>query len=293
MSALSYLTAWQPLAARIRGLERAANVHARFLVVRGTSPYGADKTLQLHCEGIRAAVVEFQQTYGQVLPVAANAAIDRFMEDTGKQIVDNRAGDDLLIRTIIVKIVAFEAEITYCLHSPTEALRSASELAFLHLQNLIVVDGECRDKWQNAFAAGETNCERLGAVHLLWHGIWAFKADGSGGRTDLVYREGLRTGSIPTTVGMVLTEWKVVAGSGNVDLQYEHARSQAASYASGALAGVELASHRYLIAVSQKQLAPPSDVVSGGVTYRHINIAVDPDTPSLAAKKLSKTRAKS
>src|ERR1700722_9028346 len=37
--------------------------------------------------------------------------------------------------------------------------------------------------------AGSVACERLGAVHLLWHGIFAFKVDGSGARTDLIAPE--------------------------------------------------------------------------------------------------------
>ena len=43
-----------------------------------------------------------------MLPTAANEAVDRFMSDAGSQIRGNTAGDALLIRTILVKLVAFE-----------------------------------------------------------------------------------------------------------------------------------------------------------------------------------------
>ena len=209
MSALTYLVAWRPISARIHGLENAAAAHARFLASHSGSPYGADKALQKHCEDICTSIEHFSGSFGDLLPDAANIAIDRFLADGGKQIRQNRDGDALLVRTIIVKLVAFESELTYCLESPMERVRSASELAFMHLQQLIVVDEEYRAKWRKAFSVRETHCEKLGAVHLLWHGIWAFKADAnSGGRTDLVYQEPLQVDAAPVAIGMIFTEWK-------------------------------------------------------------------------------------
>ena len=219
-----------------------------------------------------------------MLPTTANEAVDRFMSDAGSQIRGNTAGDALLIRTILVKLVAFESEMTYSLDSPTERIRSASELAFMHLRRLIVADNEYREKWQAAFTAHETHCERLGAVHLLWHGIWAFKVDAAGGKTDLVYQEPLTTGSTPVALGMVLTEWKRADGS--PEAAYGEARRQAAGYTGGILAGVELASHRYVVVVTKRQVEPPPDIIEAAVTYRHINIAVEPASPSIAAKAL-------
>jgi hypothetical protein len=57
------------------------------------------------------------------------------------------------------------------------------------------------------------------------------------------------------------------------------ARQQAARYSSGVLWGFELREYRYLIMVSEKQLQV-SDIQEADVTYRIINIAVDPSTPS-------------
>jgi hypothetical protein len=56
---------------------------------------------------------------------------------------------------------------------------------------LIVVDKNVRAKWQAAWKKSgghETRCEQLGAVHLLSHGIWAFKTSANGA-TDLVYSD--------------------------------------------------------------------------------------------------------
>ena len=132
MSALTYLASWRPISARIHGLEKAAAIHARFLSITSGSPYGADKDLQRHCEDIRARVLQFQEFFQNLLPSAANSAVDRFMADGGTQILGNSAGDAKLVRTIPVKLVAFKSEMTFCLDSPFERLRSASELAFMH-----------------------------------------------------------------------------------------------------------------------------------------------------------------
>jgi hypothetical protein len=47
-------------------------------------------------------------------------------------------------------------------------------------------------------------------------------------------------------------------------------------------------SHRYLVVVTKKQIVPPGDLIEGAVTYRHINIAVEPEAPSIAARRLAK-----
>jgi hypothetical protein len=287
VSALTYVAVWQSISARIQGLARAAATHAGFLAANGKSAYGADKELQRQCADILASTENLQRDFASVLPMSANAAINAFQADAGQQIKGNSAGDAALVRTILVKLIAFEAELTYCLSNQTEQVRSVSELAFMHLQRLIVADDDYRVKWQKAHAHHETTCEKLGATHLLWHGIWAFKVDATvGGQTDLVYQEPLRMGATPVSLGLVLTEWKRVTGD-NVETAYREARAQAVLYKGGILGGLELTSHRYLVVVTERQINPPADVKENNVTYRHINIAVDPQLPSVAAKRLS------
>ncbi|CCD96593.1 conserved hypothetical protein [Bradyrhizobium sp. ORS 375] len=286
MSALTYEAIWRSISARIHGLAKAASAHAGFLAASNRSPYGADKELQRQCAEILDIIEEFQRNYIGALPLVASRAIDSFRADTGQQIRQNSAGDALLVRTILVKLIAFEAEFTYCLSDQMERVRSASELAFMHLQRLIVADEDYQKKWKDAYSHHETSCEKLGATHLLWHGIWAFKVDAvAGGKTDLVYQEPLQMGSVPVSLGLVLTEWKRVTGS-NADTAYVEARAQAALYQGGVLGGLELNSHRYLVIVTERQIVPPADLVEGNVVYRHINIAVDPYSPSVAAKRM-------
>jgi hypothetical protein len=150
------------------------------------------------------------------------------------------------------------------------------------LQRSIVVDESVQQRWTNAFKSGEPECEKLGAVHLLGHGIWAFKVNATGGRTDLVFQEPLAdlANAVRSSDGLVLTEWKRHRTGQSAARCFEQARSQSKSYASGVLAGTELTHVRYAIVVSEEDVELPADVLDGGVTYRHINVAVNPRVPS-------------
>jgi hypothetical protein len=89
---------------------------------------------------------------------------------------------------------------------------------------------------------------------------------------------------------MVLTEWKVVHDSIDADEKATEARRQTNEYASGLLGDLELKRTRYIILVSDRQGVPPPDIEERGVCYRHIWLAVDPDSPSKHARRESKTR---
>jgi len=176
----------------------------------------------------------------------------------------------------------FETEVSFLLSDVQESIRSRSELAFSHLQRSIVVDQELRTKWRNAFDSGEVACERLGAVHLLLHGIWAFKVDAIGARTDLVFQEacGDFGEAQRYAFGFVLTEWKKAADDGDSGRCFDEARSQASRYAQGPLAASELTGYRYAVVVSRRRIEAPADYRAGGIVCRHINIPVDPELPS-------------
>lgn len=160
-----------------------------------------------------------------------------------------------------------------------------SERAFIHLQRSIAVDEQLRTRWQTAFTTHETACERLGSVHLLLHGIWAFKLNAEKARTDLMFEEPLPpAGKIEkAATGLVLTEWKrCLKGDGRDE--FEEAVRQCKEYSTGPLGGFELRSHRYAVVVSNDRLTEPPDIVEGPTRYRHINIAVNPSTPSKPAR---------
>ncbi len=162
-------------------------------------------------------------------------------------------------------------------------IRRVSERAFLHLQRSIVADPEIQRKWEKAFHEdGEVGCEKLGAAHLLLHGVWAFKADGAHGRTDLIFGEPVESygGQLHLAEGLVLTEWKKATEPRHIDSIFGKARQQAEQYVGGVLGGTELAGYRYLIVVSKDWRANPPDQLHQGIVYKHINLAWAPKTPS-------------
>lgn len=168
----------------------------------------------------------------------------------------------------------------------TAHARRLSERAFVHLQRSIVVDESVRQRWQQAFRAGEVACEKLGALHLLQHGIWAFKVYAPGERTDLIFQEPLREAEPEKAAeALVLTEWKIVYASSELDAKISEARMQADRYGTGCLGGLELAGYRYLVMVTEKHMKMPADSQEGNVVLRHLNIAVDPDPPSIDARR--------
>jgi hypothetical protein len=181
----------------------------------------------------------------------------------------------------LVILAAFESEMSFLMSDVQAVVRVRSERAFAHLQRLIVVDEDVRAKWKKAFGKGEVACEALGSVHLLSHGIWAFKADTKGARTDLLFpepsSEHLQLAS--NVDGLVLTEWKKGQG-GDVGDLLTRAQIQAKCYVQGPLAANELKSYRYLIVVTEHNVVMPNDVQEGDITFRHVNIAVDPKAPS-------------
>ncbi|TBC25600.1 hypothetical protein ELH33_33025 (plasmid) [Rhizobium ruizarguesonis] len=186
-----------------------------------------------------------------------------------------------------IQLNSLVSEVDFLLENREEPIRLATERALRHLQWQIAADRDVQTKWSNAFTEGEVACERLGATHLLWHGICSFKAKSDGAATDLVLGEPISSDIVHAAQGLVLTEWKKVPDALEAPRLAERARHQATSYSKGLLATTELRSFRYIILVSTRQISPIDDVVVQGVTYRHVNIACDPYTPSRAATAVS------
>ena len=281
-----YLDQWRALSSRIRGLMEAGHLHVQYLAVQSSDSHGRSRRLREHCESILEALEAFRESFRQVLPPSAVTAIDNFLVRTGTLTRDTSGGPPDALRervwAALVSLVAFETEMSFLLSDVQVSIRTRSERAFSHLQRSIVADESIRERWQNAFDEGEVACEKLGAVHLLLHGIWAFKVDSAGARTDLVFEE--PAGDVAAIQryadGLVLTEWKKASKDSHSTKRFTEARLQARKYAQGLLTATELAGYRYAVVVSHSQVETPEDVTEGGVVYRHVNVAVDPRTPS-------------
>lgn len=198
----------------------------------------------------------------------------------------NSIWEEANVQFALTSLASFRAEFDYLIADTQFIARKITERAFVHLQRCIVADDEIRKKWITAYEEHETKCEKLGAIHLLLHGVWAFKANAEGGRTDLILGEPMSPTSTIENVAnaLVLTEWKVVKSQEIIHEKITEALTQAELYSSGVLGGIEIANYRFLVMVTEKGMKMPDDRVEGIVTYRHINIAVDPDIPSLEAR---------
>ena len=282
---MTYTDQWKALSSRIRGLMQAGQLHAHFLAIQSSDNFGRGKRLREQCESVLNDLKIFRDHFQHALPSAALSAINQFVADNTDVICDTGGTQAALRERVwaaLVLLGAFETEMSFILSDVQESIRARSERAFAHLQRSIVADSAIREKWKNAFGIGEVECEKLGAVHLLSHGIWAFKVTAEGERTDLVFQEpaGDLIDEQRYADGFVLTEWKRATTEDNPVQRFEQARSQARRYAQGALAGTELTAYRYAVVVSRLHVPVPDDLMEGEVVYRHINIAVDPRTPS-------------
>jgi hypothetical protein len=286
---MNFVDEWEAIASRIHGLVRAAELHARFLAIRESDSYGRSRRLRHQSADVLSSIEGFRARFDAALPSSAASAIDGFLSGTAALIREAEGSPDSREERVwagLVMLSAFEAEISYLLSSPQERIRARSEVAFSHLQRMIAVDEDIRTKWDKAFDRGEVVCEQLGAVHLLWHGICAFKVDAAGARTDLVFPEssGGPGDEARFADGLVLTEWKLAASDEVVQTRFEEARAQAQRYAEGPLFANELLNYRYAVVVSRTQVTVPDDLMLGSTLYRHINIAVNPLVPSRASK---------
>ena len=282
---MTFLDQWKALAGRIRGLMQAGQLHADYLAIRSSDSFGRAKRLREQSASVLTALEAFRDRFRQSLPPEALTALENFVSQNSSLIRSTIDSPDLREESAwaaLVMLAALETEISFLLSDVQQSIRARSERAFAHLQRSIVVDADTRGKWQAALKSGEVACEKLGAVHLLLHGIWAFKVNAAGERTDLVFQEPARDTGVEEGYadGLVLTEWKVATGADSAEARFREARSQAGRYAQGSLAGNELTTYRYAIVVSSHHVDTPSDRTENGAVYRHVNIAVDPLTPS-------------
>jgi hypothetical protein len=282
---MSVLDEWNGIAARVAAAGDALDAMAR-LSTNGEDSYGVYKEVSRRNQASLIELREFEASHRAVLSERVRALLNGFVAGERAALI-NETPDPRRARAGSVFLGLLTGEVTRLLSDRDLVIRLRTERAFRHLKQIIATDAEVQVKWAAAFGAGEVACERLGATHLLWHGIFAFKADGAGARTDLVFSEPIDGGLVARTdSGLVLTEWKVSDGKDGLD-KFEQARRQAEIYSAGALSGVELSGFRFAVVVSEKQLQAqqiPDDLLIGSVTYRHINIAIEPRKPSEQAK---------
>jgi len=284
---MHWITQWQAIAARIGGFIKSSELY--FCSIQsGNNYYGTDKKVMLpESKAVFECIRAFSDNFQGVLPVPVKTHCDNFIAKFKDQFDVNleqvsRNQYLALTKARVVALCSLKSEVDYLLSDTQQQIRSTVERSFLHLQRCLVADLDYKNKWGKAFENGEINCEKLGAVHLLWHGIWAFKVNASGGRTDLVLGNDIVNPMEEiqrSSLGLVLTEWKL-AKNNDVKVKFDEGKKQAQSYSSGILAGIELNVTRYIIVVTEKEPQLINDEIINDITYRFINIAVDLDVPS-------------
>jgi len=281
---MNWIERWRAIAARISGLMEATKFQLQAYQVQNHNT-GMLRALihdlrQIHEE----LKILHEDCHSQMPPLAATA----LQEFCNKPIPDPTPTGEAVDFQLLIPTAIFLSRFNYLIQDMEIEGRTATELAFEHLRRLIAIDKDVRAKWSDAFQQGETACEKMGAVHLLAHGIWAFKVRNGRAETDLVYGE---TEGSPNSVirrtarALVLTEWKLVRDPRGADSKGAEARRQASEYSGGVLGDLELKRTRFIVLVGQHEQTPPDDREEGGVNYRHIWLSVDPKTPSVSARR--------
>lgn len=282
---------WQSLCARIQGLLDAAIFFYSANERSSSDDFSIRKKILLsNAEKIFIHLNAYQKKYEKALPNEAYESLENFLTEPNVKKFNFKPSQGQTrghVQFALTSLAAFKSEFSYIIADTQAVALKITERAFIHLQRSIIADEEVRKKWKSAFSAGEIKCEKLGALHLLWHGVWAFKIDAVGGRTDLILNEPLPDDSAieESSSALVLTEWKIVRDNNALNPQIKAAHKQAKLYRSGILASIELTNYRYLVMVSEKNLAIPKDIKEDTITYRLINLAVNPNLPSIEAKK--------
>lgn len=282
---MTWLEQWRALAARIDGLIRAGEfLVSAFRVNSGDSFSVLRNSFLPELAAITTEIERLGKTYASELPQQASEALQKYIAQGWGGKSFNRGAVDI---QALAPLASFRSQFEFLIRDFEAEGRSLAELAFEHLRRLLVVDEDIRRKWQKAFEKHETACERLGAVHLLSHGIWAFKFIAPGGATDLVFGDSVeKHGQVMrrTARALILTEWKIVKRSGDMMTKAQEARDQAELYSGGVLGDTELKRTRYIVLVCESDLTPPDDAMVGAVTYRHVVLPTSPKAPSAMAR---------
>lgn len=289
---MNWLIEWQALSARIKGILDAGSFFYKALLPSAADPRSVKKKILLKdAEKIFGNLKEFSENYQSVLPKIAVECLSGFLNKPELRnsgfFQPEKIWESGNVQFALTSLAAFQSEFNYIIADTQFIARRITERAFIHLQRCIVVDEEVRQKWVSAFNMHETKCEKLGALHLLYHGVWAFKADATGGKTDLILNEPLPSASVieSSADALVLTEWKLVKSPNELHDKIQEAQKQAEIYNSDVLGGIEIRNYHYLVMVSERRMEMPDDSINNRTKYRHINIAVNPKSPSEEARR--------
>jgi hypothetical protein len=191
----------------------ASHVYLAAFVGNHEDPYNGARALLNEAREIYAELRLFLDRHQPSLPPAAAGSLSNFLSTNATYFEAHQpvAGPHGM-KILVPALAAIRSNLAYQLRDFSAAARHATERGLVHLQRSLVADPGLRQKWCDAFTSGELACEKLGAAHLLQHGVWAFKAHAEGERTDLILGEPIENLSQveAVAIALVLTEWKMV-----------------------------------------------------------------------------------
>jgi hypothetical protein len=185
----------------------------------------------------------------------------------------------------MVHLGLFNSEVNFYLKDNETLIKDRVKLALLHLQRTLIVDPEIRKKWLNAYNEGDEAIEKLGATHLLSHGVWAFKPAADHEKRDLVLNTAIKADEVQAVGAcLVLTEWKKVTSESLAE-KSKQALTEARKYGDAYLAGSELKKEKYLILVSENHLQVPHNVQDDDIRYVYVNLSINAPYLELKSSK--------
>jgi hypothetical protein len=284
---------WKAISTKIKSIRDVMATHSQLLLQVGTE-HGEFSWICDSLDNTFDEIKIFKNNFIDVLSAKARECLEDFInkKENFFHNQDKRVGNT---RARCAAMSIFEAEMSYIIHDVQVRIRKTVEIAFAHLQSLIVADESSRNTWsfkdQPDKGLIEVNFEKLGGAHLLHHKIWAFKTDSNGEKTDLVLAEYIDSGYnlYQSVDGLVLTEWKVFRKNDQLEKVILEGIAQASIYKRGSLAALELSNYCFIVIVSEKRLVIDNHTRHmNGVTYRVVNIAYNPDPPNIESKKITR-----
>lgn len=277
---MALLSDWMAISARIRKVEVVARLYLDNL---DQTRRGADALINpilANIQRLGEEIRSFSELNKADLGASEQAVIADYLN--ANRIARTEQPTYYMLLEEVIILCSFESELSYLMTDKAFMVRKATERAFIHLSRSLIVNSVLREQWIEAKQQGEPAVEKLGGVHLLSHGIWGFKCDAAGEKTDLVLSEALiDLQSVEKSAdGLVLTEWKVLKDGSTPATAWDQAYIQAKIYGRGSLGAIELRDIRYLVLVSDDTICEPADRLDEGIIYRHVNIAISPSIPS-------------
>ena len=289
---MSWDIEWKSIENQIHEFDRLCTSYINTMGIKSTDVYDVvNQIIFPVCAKLIERIELYRNRYSPILSESALNSIGVVLKSFKDRLVRNTTSrEPAAVLFYKETLNRFSFDFNYHTNELDGSVFRKSERAFLHLQRSLAVNSEERERWENAFDHHETAVEALGAVHLLLHGIWAFKIDSGGQRTDLIFKEEFSDSYLGAirlaSEGLVLTEWKLVKDPKDTATKMDEAYKQANIYSSESLTELELRKYRYLVMVSLKKLPDlKPDFVEDGIRYRHINIAIEIESPSIRSRK--------